>query len=168
MIACTCITTLVLWKEEKWRRGGGGEKRGEIIQVVVYSFYIFVTICCNCANCNSLFRVSLVFINIMSTEHVSFGKWGKGRECVCVCVGYWVTTLPLRTDKMLSKISAGYVLVDFAWDFDILSLHELRGRGKYETRLNKQTYGYPEMILPQKQIHIQMYKDTNADTDTCY
>lgn len=38
-----------------------------------------------------------------------------------------------------------------------------------ETRLNKQTCGYPEMILLQTQkTETSTYKDTNADTDTCY
>lgn len=50
--------------------------------------------------------------------------------CVCVCV----TTLPLRADKMLSKISAGYVLVDFARDFDILSAQTARGQRRSHGR----------------------------------
>lgn len=52
--------------------------------------------------------------------------------CMCVCV--CVTTLPLRADKMLSKISAGYVLVDFARDFDILSAQTARGQRRSHGR----------------------------------
>lgn len=188
------IQIIMLPKNEMTLRRGKREREregGELTGSWQHIVHISATICCNCANCNSLFRLSYglfqahhhicyiwyVCVCVWQRCHCELTKcWAKYPQDMCLLIS--LETLTFYLHRLHG--ARGVVMVG-EWGAG----GDTNGAGVWcETRLNTQTK--PEMNITlhwQRQIQLQMeyspphpnpsplarsYAPANTDTDTCY